>query len=122
MKKTIMLLLLLSSTIILYCQDSNLIDVFVKNFEKGSMEVKYQVLLDAVDMGIEGKVFIKFVVDKSGNITNPTVIKGIYADCDNEALRVVASAPKWKPGKQRGKPVNVQVIVPILFIIQERSM
>ena len=66
-------------------------------------------------MGIEGKVFVQFVVDKKGNITEVTAVKGIGAGCDEEAVRVIKSSPKWKAGKQRGKSVKVRMILPITF-------
>ena len=66
-------------------------------------------------MGIEGKVFVQFVVDKDGSLNDVSAIKGIGAGCDQEAVRVVDSAPKWKPGKQRGRAVKVRMILPITF-------
>ena len=66
-------------------------------------------------MGIEGKVFVQFVVDKSGKITEVIAVKGIGAGCDQEAVRVIKSSPKWKAGKQRGKAVKVRMILPITF-------
>jgi len=66
-------------------------------------------------MGIEGKVFVEFVVDKDGTITDVKAIKGIGAGCDEEAIRVIQSSPKWNPGKQRGRPVKVRMILPITF-------
>src|SRR5688572_20822565 len=66
-------------------------------------------------MGIEGSVFVSFVVDKEGNISDPQVIKGISADCDKEAIRVVKLMPPWKPGKQNGKPVKSRFVLPIKF-------
>lgn len=66
-------------------------------------------------MGIEGKVFVQFVVDKEGNLTEVKAVKGIGAGCDLEAERVIRSAPKWKPGKQRGRAVKVRMILPITF-------
>ncbi|MDA1120664.1 MAG: energy transducer TonB [Bacteroidetes bacterium] len=64
---------------------------------------------------IEGKVFVKFVVEKDGSITDVVVLKGIEANCDNEAVKVIEAAPNWNPGKQRGRPVRVQMIIPIVF-------
>ena len=64
--------------------------------------------------GVEGRVYIAFVVDEQGNVTNATVTRGIGAGCDQEALRVVRTA-KFKPGKQRGKPVKVHFSLPITF-------
>ena len=66
-------------------------------------------------MGIEGKVFVQFVVDKDGTLTEVKAVKGIGAGCDEEAVRVIEGAPKWKPGKQRGRSVKVRMILPITF-------
>ena len=66
-------------------------------------------------MGIEGRVFVQFVVDKKGNITEVVAVRGIGAGCDAEAERVIKSSPKWKAGKQRGKAVKVRMILPITF-------
>ncbi|MEO9965991.1 MAG: energy transducer TonB [Reichenbachiella sp.] len=66
-------------------------------------------------MGIEGRVFVQFVVDKAGNLTEVRAIKGIGAGCDEEAVRVLKNAPRWTPGKQRGRPVKVRMILPITF-------
>jgi protein TonB len=66
-------------------------------------------------LGIEGKVYVQFVVDKSGDVTNLILVRGIGAGCDEEAIRVMNLVPNFKPGKQRGKAVKVQMIVPIYF-------
>ena len=66
-------------------------------------------------MGIEGKVYVTFVVGKDGSLTDVKVLKGIGAGCDEEAVRVLSKAPKWKPGKQRGRPVRVRMQLPIIF-------
>jgi periplasmic protein TonB len=66
-------------------------------------------------MGIEGSVFVSFIIDKDGNISDPQVIKGISADCDKEAVRVVKLMPPWKPGKQNGKAVKCRFVLPIKF-------
>lgn len=66
-------------------------------------------------MGIEGRVFVEFVIDKDGNITEVRAVKGIGAGCDEEAVRILQGAPKWKPGKQRGKPVKQRMVLPITF-------
>jgi periplasmic protein TonB len=66
-------------------------------------------------MGIEGKVFLVFVIDTDGKINDVQVVKGIGAGCDEEAIRVVSNAPKWNPGKQRGRPVKVRMRLPITF-------
>jgi len=66
--------------------------------------------------GVQGKVYVQFVVDKDGSFTDVKAIKGIGMGCDQEAVRVVKNAPKWNPGKQRGRPVRVKMVIPILFI------
>jgi protein TonB len=68
--------------------------------------------------GVEGRVSVSFVVSPSGNISDVQVAKSIGAGCDEEAVRVIKSMPKWNPGKQNGRPVNVQVSVPIVFRLQ----
>ncbi|MBX2946766.1 MAG: energy transducer TonB [Cyclobacteriaceae bacterium] len=71
-------------------------------------------------MNIEGKVFVEFVVDKDGTLTNFVVVKGIGAGCDEEALRIIQSAPPWTPAKQRGKPVRQRMVLPIYFKLAAR--
>lgn len=66
-------------------------------------------------MGIEGRVFVEFVVNRDGSLTDVKAIKGIGAGCDELAVKVVEEAPKWKPGKQRGKPVRQKMVLPIVF-------
>ena len=66
-------------------------------------------------MGVEGRVFVEFIVEKDGSLTDVKIAKGIGAGCDEEALRVLNSAPNWNPGKQRGNPVRVRMVMPIMF-------
>jgi protein TonB len=66
-------------------------------------------------MGIEGSVYVSFVIDKEGKISDPQVIKGISTECDNEAIRVIQLMPPWKPGKQNGQPVKCRFVLPIKF-------
>ncbi len=66
-------------------------------------------------MGIEGKVFVEFVINKDGSIVDVRAMKGIGAGCDELAVKVVQESPKWKPGKQRGKPVRQKMVLPITF-------
>lgn len=66
-------------------------------------------------MGMEGKVFVQFVVNEKGKMTDLEVVRGIGVGCDEEALRVMKLAPDWNPGKQRGRPVKVRMVVPIYF-------
>jgi periplasmic protein TonB len=78
--------------------------------------IEYPVI--AQENGIQGKVYVTFVVDKDGGISDAKVIRGVDPSLDKEALRVVNSMPKWIPGKQRGKPVRVSYTVPISFVLQ----
>lgn len=66
-------------------------------------------------MSVEGSVFVSFVVDKEGKISDPQVIKGISTECDQEALRVIKLMPPWKPGKQNGRAVKSRFVLPIKF-------
>lgn len=72
----------------------------------------------AKDANIQGKVYVTFVVDRDGSITNAKVLRGIGGGCDEEAIKVVENMPKWDPGKQRGKAVRVQYNLPINFILK----
>jgi protein TonB len=71
----------------------------------------------AKEYNITGKVYISFVVDKSGSVTNVKVVRGVDKNLDAEAVRVIKSLPKYKAGKQRGKPVRVMFTVPINFTL-----
>ncbi len=66
-------------------------------------------------MQIEGTVHVSFVVSKTGEISDVQVLRGIFGECDREAIRVVQMMPKWNPGKQNGHPVNVRFILPLKF-------
>lgn len=70
---------------------------------------------DALENGIQGTVVVKFVVEKDGTISNVKAIRKIGGGCDEEAVRVVKRMPRWKPGKQRGKPVRTEFTLPIQF-------
>lgn len=65
----------------------------------------------------DGSVYVEFVIDQQGQISDARVIKGIGAGCDEEALRVVNKMPAWKPGKQNGKPVRVRFVLPVKFLL-----
>lgn len=72
-------------------------------------------------MGIEGRVDVQFVVEKDGSLSDVKAVKGIGAGCDAEAVRVVQSAPRFKPGMQRGKAVRVRMEMPILFQLDKST-
>jgi len=82
-----------------------------------SKRVKYP--KEARKKNIQGRVMIQFVVDEEGNIIEAKVVKGIGYGCDEEALRVINSMPKWKPGTQKGKPVRVRFVIPIRFVLED---
>ena len=65
--------------------------------------------------GVQGQVIIRFVVNEDGSVSNAQVARGIGGGCDEEALHIVSSMPKWKPGKQNGMPVKVYFTLPIKF-------
>ena len=81
-----------------------------------SQNVKYPDI--AVENGITGKVTVNFVVNKDGSVSDAKILRGVDPALDKEALRVIYSMPKWKPGKQSGKPVRVSYSVPINFMLQ----
>jgi TonB family protein len=73
---------------------------------------------EAQENGISGKVFIQFVVMKDGKISNIKVLRGVDPSLDAEAVNVIKKLPIWKPGKQKGTPVNVSYTVPIKFVLE----
>ena len=77
--------------------------------------VKYPAI--AKEYNITGKVYVSFIVDKSGSVTNVKIVRGVDKNLDAEAVRVVKSLPKYKPGKQRGKSVRVMFTIPINFTL-----
>jgi protein TonB len=66
-------------------------------------------------MGVEGTVIVVFVINTDGTIQDVEVLRGIGGGCDEEAVKIVKNAPKWEPGKQRGKPVRTRMRLPIRF-------
>ena len=78
--------------------------------------IKYPAI--AQENGIQGRVVVQFVVEKDGSIANPVVVKSVDPSLDKEAIRVISTMPKWKPGKQRGKAVRVKYTVPVTFRLQ----
>ena len=89
--------------------DQKLMEYVAKN-------IKYPQI--ARETGIQGRVFVGFVVEPDGSVSNVKVLRGIGGGCDEEAVRVVKSMPKWKPGKQRGKAVRVSYMLPVNFKLQ----
>lgn len=92
----------------------------------GGIEKMYAYLHDntkypqiALDNGISGKVHVKFVVETDGSISNITLLNDIGGGCGEEAVRVVSSMPKWKPGKQNGIQVRVWFVLPVHFKLEQ---
>lgn len=72
----------------------------------------------AKDAGISGTVYVYYEINKQGKVENAEVLRGVHKSLDSEALRVIQSIPKHKPGEQRGKPVRVRYTVPVKFILK----
>ena len=78
--------------------------------------IKYPTI--SQENGVQGKVIVQFVVNRDGSIVDPVVVRSVDPYLDKEALRVIKMMPKWKPGKQRNKPVRVKYTVPVTFKLQ----
>ena len=114
---------------VVYIEDEEVDEVvdFVESYPEfpGGMKAFYKYVGDnmnyptqAIRMGIEGRVYVQFVVDKEGNLSEVKAIRGIGAGCDQEAERVLRESPRFIPGKQRGRPVKVRMVMPIVFKLQ----
>lgn len=73
---------------------------------------------EPLNNGVQGRVFVQFIIEKDGSLSDVTAIKSIDPDLGKEAVRVVSSSPKWNPGKQQGVPVRVRYTFPITFSLQ----
>ena len=71
--------------------------------------------VEAAKQGIQGRVVVKFVVNKDGSIADLEVLRGVESSLDKEAIRVIKAMPKWEPGKVDGKNVNVKYTIPVTF-------
>ena len=78
--------------------------------------IKYPMI--AQENGIQGRVICQFVVNKDGSIVDINVVRSVDPSLDKEAIRVIKSMPKWKPGMQRGKAVRVKFTLPVVFRLQ----
>ncbi|MCB0821625.1 MAG: energy transducer TonB [Bacteroidales bacterium] len=103
--------------------------IFISSEQKplfpGGDKAMYDFLYDRIkypeiarELGIQGTVYVKFVVWNDGSIRNIQLLRGIGGGCDEEALRIVKLMPKWKPGLQRTLPVNVQMVLPVKFVLK----
>ncbi|MES2445971.1 MAG: energy transducer TonB [Bacteroidota bacterium] len=73
----------------------------------------------AQETGVQGKVFVSFVIEKDGSVSDVSLVRGIGAGCDEEAIRVIKKSPKWKPGKQNKQTVRVRYNIPINYTINQ---
>lgn len=130
MKKLAFLLSAIFLTNIAFCQeevkvsDDDAIFFVVEEQAEfpGGMEAMYAYIQKnliypekAKEKGIEGRVFVQFVIEKDGSISNVKILRGIGGGCDEAAKEMVEKMPKWKPGTQKGKPVRCQFNLPINF-------
>jgi TonB family protein len=76
---------------------------------------------EALKKGVTGTVYVTFVIENDGAVTNVKVLRGIGSGCDEEAIRVVKMMPKWNPGEEKGKPVAVQFNLPIKFALDSHK-
>ena len=134
MKRFLLLLSAILLTNMAFCQEEKKVsvddEVFVVVEEQAEFpggldsmyayihkNLKYPEL--AKEKGIEGRVFVNFIIEKDGSISNVKILRGIGGGCDEAAKEVVEKMPKWKPGTQRGKPVRVQFNLPIKFELEK---
>ncbi len=75
----------------------------------------------AKENNVQGKVFLNFTVERDGSLTDIKVVRGIGSGCDDEAVRVLKSSPRWKPGIQNGRAVRVSYTIPISFTLQQEE-
>lgn len=73
---------------------------------------------EARNNGVQGRVTVQFTITKDGSVKNVKVLRELHPDLDKEAVRVVSSSPKWKPGKQKGSTVAVTYTVPVIFMMR----
>ena len=134
MKRLALLLSAILLTNMAFCQEEKKVsvddEVFVIVEEQaefpGGMEAMYAYIVKnlkypeaAKEKGIEGRVFVQFVIEKDGSISNILVKRAIGGGCEEAAVEMIKNMPKWKPGKQRGKPVRVQFNLPIKFELEK---
>ena len=84
-----------------------------------SNNIKYPV--NAQKRGVQGRVSVQFIVNADGSISDVGIIRAVDPDLDGEAVRVISTMPKWKPGTQRGKPVRVKYTVPVMFRLPDED-
>lgn len=130
MKRLALLLSAIFLTNMAFCQEEKKVsvddEVFVVVEEQaefpGGMEAMYAYIQKnlvypekAKEKGIEGRVFVTFTIEKDGSISNILIKRAIGGGCEEAVVEMIKNMPKWKPGKQRGKPVRFQFTLPIKF-------
>lgn len=90
----------------------------------GGMEALYKYLAKNIhypeaarNKNVQGKVFLTFIVEKNGSLSDIKVVKGVGSGCDEESVRVIKASPKWHPGKEKGKVVRQSYTIPISFTL-----
>lgn len=89
-------------------------DIALMNYIKQNL--RYPAL--AGEMGIQGRVILSFIVERDGAISNIVVLRTPAEELSKEAIRVIQSMPKWKPGKIKGTPVRMKYVLPVTFRIE----
>ena len=113
-------------------EDSDMVDVYMiveqmPEFPGGEAELIHYISKNihypqkAKEKGIQGRVFIGFIVEKDGSISNVRNLRGVDSELDAEAIRVIQSLPKWKPGKHKGEFVRVSYQIPIVFKLEDKQ-
>lgn len=92
-------------------------DLAIRDFIANSIVYPQQAKLQ----GIEGRVFVQFVVNQKGDVEQVKIVRGVHPALDEEAVRVISILPKWKPGMHKGKPVNVRFTVPINYQLKNKK-
>jgi len=107
------------------CEDQKLSQIGLKKCaEKKMLEFIYSNITYprlARENGNEGRVIIQYIVERDGSITNAKIVRNVPGGCGEEALRVINTMPKWRPGMQKGKPVKVQYTLPIKFGLEKKK-
>jgi protein TonB len=105
-------------------------DIPVRHSEKkalypGGLQAMYLFLSNnivypemAKELGVQGIVYLDFIIEKDGSVSNVAVVKGIGFGCDEEAVRVVSLMPKWEPARQNGRPVRLAMVLPVRFTLR----
>jgi periplasmic protein TonB len=131
--KNVILFLFLVSSLGCYSQSATNDSIYEKvdsmpEFPGGQAEM-YKFLADnikypndCIEKGIQGKVYVKYVVMKDGSIHNIEIIKSAHKLLDEEAIRVVKSMPNWSPGTIQGTPVNVYYMLPISYSLSKKLL